>query len=169
MRVFALAAFANGLNSTCTPLARFVGSAKVTTNSNSQPLTVIVNQYVPGKNGSAYSGTNPATATAKVIFPLIMDRNSSFYTGFNLQNVGTLATNVTCTFTNSGYTIGPENLPAGQALNRLQYGAIANGYVGSATCTASGGDAKIIGVVNEDRLGYTTDLLMTYEGVNVTP
>jgi hypothetical protein len=169
MRVFALAAFFNGANSTCTPLARFVGASKVTTNSASMPLTVVVNQHIQGKNGSAYSASNPALATSKVVFPLIMDRNSNFWTGFNVQNVGTLSTNVTCTFTNSGLVVGPVPLSPLQALNHLQYGKIASGYVGAGTCTASGGDAKIIGVLNEDRIGGTTDLMMTYEGINVTP
>jgi hypothetical protein len=169
LKVFALNAFLNGAFSTCTPGARFVGSAKVTTNSASQPLAIVANQHRRPINGGSYGGFNTSEATAKVVFPLIMDRNSNWWTGFNIQNVGTLATNVSCTFTNSGVTVPSTPLNPGQALNHLQNGALAAGYVGSATCTATGGDAKIIGVVNETQTGGASDQLMTYEGINVTP
>ena len=59
-------------------------------------------------------------------------------------------------------------LQPGEALNKLQYNAIASGYIGSGTCKATGGDAKIAGVVNEAKFGGTTDTLMTYEGINIT-
>lgn len=169
VKVFALNAFANGAFSTCIPGARFVGSAKVTTNSGNQPLAIVVNQHKRPINGGSYGGFNTSEATSRVVFPLIMDRNSGWWTGFNVQNVGALTTSVTCTFTNSGVTIGPTNLGSGQALNHLQNGVLGSGYVGSATCNASGGDAKIIGVVNETQTGGTSDQLMTYEGINVTP
>ncbi len=170
IKVYALSAFATSTpGSTCTPGARFVGSAKVTGNSANQPLTIVVNQHKRPINGGSYSGFNPAEATSRVIFPLIMDRNSGWWTGFNLQNVGSSNTTVSCTFTNTSYTIPATVLQPGQALNALQNNAIGSGYIGSATCTATGGDAKIIGVVNEARVGGTSDQLMTYEGINVTP
>lgn len=161
---FALAAFANGANSNCTPLARFVGSAEVSANSANQPLVAIVNQLKVGLNGEAYGAFDPDTANDKVVMPLIMDRNGGYYTGFNIMNVGSTSTTVNCTFTGSTYTVS-GSLNPGQALNALQLDQIAIGYVGSGTCTAGTG-AQIVGVVNELGSSTTSDQLLTYEGVN---
>jgi hypothetical protein len=161
---FALAAFGNGANSTCAAGVRFVGSAKVTANSAGHDLNVIVNQLGPGK-GEAYGGFDVAAASDTVVMPLIMDRNGGFFTGFNIQNVGSDSTDVDCTFTNSSYTVS-ATLAAGAALNDLQGDKIAAGYVGSATCVASGGtDNLIVGVVNE-LASSTSDLFLVYEGIN---
>jgi hypothetical protein len=161
---FALAAFSNGANSTCVPTAKFVGSAAVTANSAGHDLSVIVNQLGTA-NGEAYGGFDPASASDTVVMPLIMDRNSGFFTGFNVQNVGSDSTDVNCTFTGSAVTASATLAP-GEALSDIQNNKIADGYVGSATCVASGGtDNMIVGVVNEVKPG-TTDLLLVYEGVN---
>jgi hypothetical protein len=96
--------------------------------------------------------------------PLIMDRNGGYFTGFNVQNVGSDSTTVNCTFTDSTYTVS-ATLDAGEALSDLQGDKIASGYVGSATCVASGGtDNLIVGVVNE--LGPSGDAFLVYEGIN---
>lgn len=146
----------------CTFGQRFVGSAQVTANSAGNNLVAIVNQTNFANYGSSYNGFDPASATEKLVMPLIMDRNAGFYTGFNLMNVGPAAT-VTCTFSNSSYTVTAP-LPTGAAINDLQLNKIANGYVGSATCMAPGGE--IIAVVNELGNSSTADLLFTYEGFN---
>jgi hypothetical protein len=160
---FALAAFANGANSTCVAGATFVGSAAVTVNTEGHDLTVIVNQ-LGASNGEAYGGFDPMAANDTVVMPLIMDRNSNYFTGFNIQNVGSDSTDVVCTFTDTTYEIS-DTLDAGEALNDLQANKIADGYVGSGTCTASGGtDNMIVGVVNE--LGPANDALLVYEGIN---
>jgi len=165
-KTFALYSFSGapltGMTTTCVANARFVGSAKVTTNSANAPLTVIVNQ-LSAVNGEAYNGFSGGSSS--VVMPLIMDRNSGFWTGFNIQNVGTANTSVTCTFTGSTVTVGPTDLAPGEALNALQNGAIADKYVGSATCTASAG-GEIVGVVNEVGPATSADQLLVYEGVN---
>jgi hypothetical protein len=178
-RTFALYAFSNtfgadpqpGTNN-CNKTNTFIGSARVTTNSASQGLVGIVNQVnnAAGK-GAAYGSFGPAAATSKVVMPLIADRNFGYYTGFNIQNVGTSSTNVHCTFSGSTKTAQVNGLGAGQAFNLVQGTAsgflnLGNGYVGSGTCVASGGtDNKIVGVVN-----YVSsagqDTLMVYEGTN---
>jgi hypothetical protein len=163
---FALAAFANGANSNCVAGAKFVGSAQVTTNSASQPLVAVVNQHKLGTNGEAYGGFDAAGATSTVVLPLIMDRNSGYWTGFSVMNVGGSSTTVNCTFTGTSYTAG-DTLAAGEAFTDLQNGAIASGYVGSATCTASGG-GQIVAIVNELGPSATADQLLVYEGINVT-
>ncbi len=166
---FALAAFDNGANSTCTPKAKFIGSAQVTANSASQNLVAVVNQHKIGTNGEAYGSFNTSGATAKLVLPLIMDRNSGYWTGFNVMNVGGASTTVNCTFTGTSYTASATLAP-GAALNDLQNGKISSGYVGSATCTATGGaDPKIVAVVNELGPSGTADQLLVYEGINVTP
>lgn len=170
-RNFALSAFANGTSpggsTNCIGGARFVGSAQVTGNSANQPLVVIVNQVQNGISGEAYNGFDPAAAKSKVVIPLIADRSGSSlnYTGFNIQNVGSSATTVTCTFSNTSYQVS-ATLQPGQALNDVQNGKISPGYVGSATCTASGG-GKIVGVVNQVAATAPGDRLFVSEAIPV--
>lgn len=165
-RTFALGAFAGspppGATTDCIGGARFVGSAQVTGNTANQELTAIVNQLLPGTNGEAYNGFNVAEATAKVVMPLIMDRNGGYNTGFNVMNVGASTVTVTCTFTGTSYTVS-DTLGPGEALNDIQYNKIAAGYVGSGTCEAPGG--QIVAVVNELGASPTADQLLVYEGV----
>ncbi len=147
----------------------FVGSAKVTVNSASMPLVAIVNQITRGTaTSAAYDGVNPGDATSKVSLPLIMDRNFGIFTGFSVANVGTLPTNILCTFTGSAVTASANNVAPGAALTHVQLNALSSGYVGAANCTATGGDAKIAGIVNELKSGAaaTTDALLVYDGFN---
>jgi hypothetical protein len=167
---FALGAFSTGLppgaTSTCALGATFVGSGRVTGNSANADLTVIVNQLNNSVGtGEAYGGFNLSSATSKVVMPLIMDRNYGFYTGFSVMNVGGAATDINCTFSNSAVTQSALAVPPGGALTAVQLNAIGNGYVGGATCTASGG-GQIVGIVNElsDAPG---DTFLVYEAINV--
>lgn len=168
-KTFALLAFNNDSNAfteNCVGGQKFVGSAKVTNNTGDQPLAVIVNQLGPNNsNGEAYSGFNAATATSKVVAPLIMDRNGGYFTSIQVQNVGGSPTTVNCTFTNDDYTVG-ATLDPGEALTDLQFEKMnAPGYVGSATCTAPGG--QIVAVVNELNPAGA-DRFLVYEGINVS-
>jgi hypothetical protein len=179
---FALAAFSGSaavVGSTCVQGQRFIGSAKVTTNSTSQPLVAIVNQQQPD-GGSAYSAFDAANASNQVVFPLIKNLYGSAkgVTGFNVMNVGASTTNVSCVIAGkangvdaSPVTVAAE-LASGEALNSLQSNVtgINEKFLGSATCTATGGDAKIVGVVNESaelfKNNTSNDKLFTSEGVN---
>ncbi len=155
-----------GITTNCVAGQTFVGSAKVTTNSANSPLTGIVNQLNNSTfKAGAYTAFDTNAATNKVVFPLIMDRNSSYYTGFNVQHVGGSTSSVTCTFTNSSVTVS-DTLSNGQSLNHIQNNQIANGYVGAATCTAAAG-VKLVGVVNEVGPSTFLDQLLVYEGVSV--
>jgi hypothetical protein len=183
-RTYALQAFTlNATNpgtSDCVKGARFVGSARVTVNSASQPLVGIGNQLLfSGANGGAYSAFDASNATAKVVMPLIMDRNNGFFTGFNVQNVGSEAADVQCVFSlpddpnlpdQSAYTVS-ANLAPGAALNDIQLNKIPEiaqlpnqRYVGGATCTATPSTAKLVAVVNELGPDLTLDQLLVYEG-----
>lgn len=165
---FALLAFTPNQSDTadnCADGSRFVGSAEVTGNSANQPLVGIANQLLPGRNGETYTAFTPEEATAKVVMPLIMDRNGGFFTGFSVMNVGTSATTVTCTFTNTPYTI-TATLTSGQALTDIQADKIGQRYIGAGTCTASEDHAKIVAIVNQLGANPNADQLLVYEGIN---
>lgn len=155
----------NGDNN-CVDGETFVGSAEVT-DAGTQTLVSIVNQHDFGGNmGASYGAFSPDQASDTVVMPLIMQDNWGYFTGFNVMNVGTASTTVSCAFSGSAYTDGATLAP-GEALTSVQYGtALGSGYVGSATCTASGGDASIIGVVNETLLGTGQDTFLVYEAFN---
>ncbi|MCI0396294.1 MAG: hypothetical protein L0322_15325, partial [Chloroflexi bacterium] len=174
-RTFALYAFSLGGDpnpgtNNCAFGAQFIGAATVSANSGGQDLVGIVNQLNLGTNkGSSYNAFDDALASDTVVMPLIMDRNSGFFTGFNVQNVGGSSTTVTCDFTsNDGGTTGTVTsgtLAPGAAFNHLQLNFLANGFVGSGVCTANTSGVPIIGVVNELGSG-AGDLLFTYEAFN---
>ena len=146
----------------------FIGSAKVTGNSANMPLVGIVNQITRGAtSGDAYQAINPANATANVILPNINDRNYGLFTGIAVANVGSQQTHIRCTFSNSTYVVEADVAP-GASLTDVQLNKIANGYVGSATCTATGGDTKIAGIGQQVKSGAvsTSDALFVYDGFN---
>jgi len=149
-------------------LGGFVGSAKVTANSANMPLVAIVNQITRGAaSGDAYQAINPGNATSKVSLPNINDRNFGLFTGLAVANVGTQQTHIKCTFSSSTYVTEADILP-GVSLTNVQLNQIANGYVGSAICTATGGDAKIAGIAQQTRSSppATSDVLFSYDGFN---
>jgi len=173
-KVFALLAFAGapGTTTNCVANAKFVGSGKVTANSTGQPLTAIVNQLKIGVNGEAYGAFDASVATGTVVLPLIMNANGGYWTSINLMNVGAAETTVTCTFTPfPGVTlpVPVRTLAPNAGVSLLQAAGDEFGpttkYVGSATCTAPGG--QIIAVVNEVGPSSTADQLLVYEGFNI--
>lgn len=144
----------------------FVGSAAVTANSTNQPLVGIVNTITTGTpNGADYNAAIPTEATSMVTFPQIMDRYFGIFTGFSVANVGTQQTEVTCTFVNSPLVVN-QLVDPGAALTHVQLNEIADGYNGAATCTASGGDAMIVGIVSQLGGVPGADQLLYYEGAN---
>lgn len=175
---FALIAFStsNASVSTTCKNEKFVGSARVTGNSANALLVGIVNQSKPIM-GEAYGAFNPGLATAKVVMPLLMDRNgtTNWSTGFAVMNAGSAATYVKCTATNSTYSVSGLVQP-NAALTQLQGNAISAGYVGSGSCiaysdagyTQVNSSAKLVAVVNETGTP-TADRLLVYEGINVAP
>jgi hypothetical protein len=144
---------------------KFIGSAEVTANSAGNDLVAIVNQLnVDTNKGAAYEGFDPSAATNTVVMPLIMDRNSGYFTGFSVANVGGASTAVNCTFSGTSYTAS-DTIGAGEAMTLIQNGMIADGYVGSATCTAGAG-GQIVGVVNELNTTLEGDAFLVYGGFN---
>jgi len=176
-KTYALYPFAGvplpGMTTTCVGGTKFVGSAKVTTNSASQPLVAEVNQFKGTLNGGAYDGFDPTTASANVVLPLIMNANSGYWTSINLMNVGGATATVTCTFTAYGSVPLPtltKTLAPDEGISFLQaagdeFGATK--YIGSATCSAPG--TQIVAIVNELGASTVADQLLVYEGINPTP
>ena len=163
---FALYAFAMTVSGeNCANGVKFIGSASITANSASQDLVAIINQLNGSANkGAAYEGFDPTSATNSVVMPLIMDRNSNYFTGFSVLNVGGAQTTVNCTFTGSTHTES-ATLDPGDAMTPMQNGVIADGYVGSATCTAGSG-GEIVGIVNELNSVLTGDAFLVYDAFN---
>ena len=92
-------------------------------------------------------------------------------------NVGS-PTYIKCTFANDDYAPVSGLLGTNKAWEDLQGGKIAIGYVGSGQCTAYTSSsyatvdtsADIVAVANIRGLNLTKyDLMMSYEGMNVTP
>ena len=73
-------------------------------------------------------------------------------------------TSISCTFSNSSVTASQNNVAPGSAFTHVQLNQIGNAYLGAATCTATGGDAQIVGIVSQ--LGGQGDKLLYYEGFN---
>lgn len=166
---FALSAWDNNdanTDNNCVNGETFVGSAQVTGNTASMDLVGIVNQQNFSTNkGASYSAFNPSSATNTVVMPLIMDRNYGYFTGFNVANVGTSTVTVNCTFSGSSVTTSASLAP-GEALNHVQLNAISDSYVGSATCSTTGG--KLVAVVNQLLNSGSADTLLTYEAASTT-
>ncbi len=175
-KTFALYPFAGtplpGMTTNCAGGVRFVGSAKVTTNSANQDLVAQINQFKGTLNGEAYDGFDPASATSNVVLPLIMNANSGYWTSINLMNVGAASATVTCTFTPYGAVTLPTlstTLDPDEGISWLQNAGNQFGttkYIGSATCTAPG--TEIVAIVNELGASTTADQLLVYEGINVS-
>jgi hypothetical protein len=138
----------------------------VTTNSASQPLIAVVNQLNSGASkGEAYESFDASAATGSIVLPLIQDRFFNYFTGFNIANVGTVATDVECTY--SGTSVKQTvNVPAGGVATLIQQGAIQAGYNGAGVCAAKATGAKIVGVLNQVNPSAATDAFFVSQAIN---
>ncbi|MDJ0753736.1 MAG: hypothetical protein QNJ45_09480 [Ardenticatenaceae bacterium] len=155
-----------GAQDSCIWNQTFVGGASVTANTASQNLVAVVNQSNFNDKGSAYNAIDPTTGGNKVTFPLIMDQNFGYFTSINVQNVSNTNVTVNCSFVSSnGKTPGADlnfSLSPSEAFNHNQLGHNEAGFVGSASCTSTGG--LIVGVVNELGTASPGDTFLTYGG-----
>jgi len=143
----------------------FVGSALLSSTGN-QPIVAIVNQLNTGaKKGSSYNGVAVSTASNKISMPVIMDRNYGYFTGFNVQNVGTGTCSVAVTYSNTSKT-DSFTLAAGAVINKNQINQIADKYVGAAKLVASETDCKMVAAVNELNTTSAGDSFFTYNAFN---
>lgn len=155
---------------------KFIGSATLTSN---QPIVASVMQLNTGgfKVLMGYGGFTGGSPT--VALPLVMANNSGYYTGIQVQNAGSQATDVTIAYsTNTAGANTPQaetfNLAAGASKTILQAGTAAQSgskndwttfgrYIGGATITNTAGQ-NLVAIVNQVR--PSPALGSAYEGFN---
>jgi hypothetical protein len=145
--------------------AKFVGSAVVTSD---QPVVATVMQVGETfKNMLGYNGFTGGSD--EVSLPLIMANNSGFFTGIQVQNVGSSSTTVTIDYgTNTAGSFAPTDdtvtLAADESATFLQSGGQwgTNKYIGSATITTTGED--VVAIVNQVKLSGAVTLGTAYNG-----
>lgn len=133
---------------------KFVGSAVV---SSDQPVVATVMQVGEKyKSMLGYAGFTAGSDT--VSLPLIMANNSGFYTGFQVQNIGTIDTEITVSYgANIGGSFAPVDEYATLAPNEMATFLQSAGqfatpkYVGSATITSNNGQ-PIVAIVNQVKM-----------------
>lgn len=170
-------------STTCIMGEKFIGSAQVTSNSTSQKLVAVVNQLQLADNkGGAYGAFDAASGQSKIVYPLIMDRNYGYFTSWSIVNVGTTSVatgDLDCTVTGKDKLGNPVSVVFSNTtpiavngswtLNHLN--AIADGFVGGATCLGPAG-SKLIGTSNQLGTGSLwtgLDTLLVSEGFAVAP
>jgi hypothetical protein len=128
----------------------FVGSAVV---NSSQPVVATVMQVGEGlaKIMMGYNGFT--TGSTAVSLPLIMANNSGYFTGYQVQNVGTSAATVTIDYGENivGSFAPPDDtvtLDPNESATFIQSGGTwgTNKFVGSATITCS---EPVVAIVNQ--------------------
>jgi hypothetical protein len=169
--------YRDGGDTTCIKGEMFVGSAAVTVNNTAQPLVAVVNQLNnQTKKGGAYNAFDPALGGSGIIYPLIMDRNYDYFTSWSIVNVGAAeiaAEAIVCQVTGKDKNGAPvdvqlknaDAVAAGASWTLEHKGLIADGFVGGATCTVTGG--TVIGTANQfaNSPRWTgKDTLLVYEG-----
>lgn len=158
---------------------RFIGSAVITSN---QPVVATVNQE--SANLLTYNGFTSASKT--ILAPLIASNNFGNYTGIQIQNVGSVAADVTINYSANTQTGIPGfdacqkpasstfNLAAGASKTIIHTKGLANEgfdnqfatcrYVGSATVTSS---QPLVGMVNQ--VNANALMASAYETINPMP
>jgi hypothetical protein len=147
-----------------TPLGA-AGSA-VVTSTNGKKVVAIANIRNQAGNLSAYNGFTDGTKAVNL--PVIYNNYSSlgWTTSFTIQNVDTVPTNLTVTFSD-GTTVRRNNvLPGRSELFYQPNDGVPNGFNGGVSVASS--QAKVVGVVNELSLARPNpgDWLLTYNGFN---
>jgi hypothetical protein len=163
-----------------TGTTKFVGSATVSSNP-AVPLVCVVNQQKPSKGqSSSYVGFDPATATTKVILPLIQSKNGTaakgwVYTSINLATADGASHPIQCTFQPApGISTPPAQSGTGPSVVLIQSDVFGNAgkFVGGATCTSSDANVKLFAIVNQTRQNTpeaVRDVLASYDGFNIAP
>jgi hypothetical protein len=154
-------------------MSQFIGSAYVSANTASQPLVAMVQEFTQNMAyQSAYNASGPELAAAKLACPEIQDRNSGFWTGISLMNVGLDDEDITITYTGRDgngngslvsvtQTFTLESMKVISILHGPGGFPLANGFVGAAIIEADDGDAALVAIVN--KLGpQAGDALSTY-------
>lgn len=147
------------------------GIATITT-SPDQPLVATHNTTKYSADVAVSHNTYLETdGTATINFPLVMKNASGWATGIQVHNIGSASTDVEVRYYHPSGTYtnckdGPITVQAGQGYNSYQpqNGCLSNGFVGSATVIASGGDSRIVGELIATN--YGASYAFGYNGVN---
>lgn len=138
----------------------WLGGAKIEATGGN--IVVLVNESSVKNRAASYTGFIAGGKKANA--PIVMKSYYGFSTSVTCQNLGTVATTITATYSN-GVT-ETKNAPAGGTALFYQPNTpgLSNGFNGSAVFTAS---EDIVCVVNEDQVTNTAskDFLLTYEGI----
>ena len=132
--------------------------------SNGQPLLGAVNELNTATGqGMTYNTFGSGTSTVNM--PLIMYNNSGYYTGEQIQNVGSQA--ATVNFEVNGQTVATQVIQPGQSYTWYGTNLIpGGGKVAGAEAVAQPG-AQIVGIVNEiTGPQQPGDTSFAYEGFN---
>lgn len=125
-----------------------------TVNSTASNIIVLVNENNSVHRATSYNGFTAGKTTARA--PIVMRRYVGYNTSVTCQNVGTGPTTMTIAYggiSGSSNPTSPSNpIPIGGSALFYQPAdsKLADGFIGSATVSASGGGASIVCVVNED-------------------
>jgi len=147
----------------------FVGGATITSD---QPVVATVMQLNAG-SFPVLMGYNGFTGgSTSVALPLVMANNSGYYTGIQVQNAGSVSTEVTIDYSPNGYgTFNPANevftLAPGASATYIQSGGKWAGqgrYVGGAVITNSASQ-PLVAIVNQvNAIAAGQALGTAYEG-----
>jgi hypothetical protein len=127
---------------------------------SSQPIAAFVNEFAPGGgDGSSYTAVPLASGTGTTMYAPAVYNNAfgGYFTGINLVNLGSGATDVTITYRNQGGTVvQTQSLPGvpAHAYQASYSGAprlLPAGFTGTATITSS--SQPIAVTVNEVGFG----------------
>jgi hypothetical protein len=143
--------------------ALFVGSAKVT---STEPLAVVVNQVGTGALNTQFTYSGFPAGSDSIALPLVQQGNSGFISGISIQNVGSVAADVTVDY-GTNLVPGGASLPndtvtlqAGESTVFLKDGA--DRYVGSAVISTGAADQQVVAIVNQSSPTSGT----AYEGLD---
>lgn len=117
--------------------------------TNGQPIVVLVNMSNAYNRAASYNAFSGGTATVRI--PIAMKRYYTYNTSTVCQNIGTASTTMTLVYGGVGGSDVSSSVAPGATYQFYQPNSslIGNGFIGSATITASGAQ-PIVCVVNED-------------------
>ncbi|MDD5370432.1 MAG: hypothetical protein PHQ40_15220 [Anaerolineaceae bacterium] len=129
----------------------------------------------------AYSGFN--NGSQNPVMPLINTNNSGYQTGVQIQNVGTVSSDVTVSYTPASAGTActeTQTIPAGQSKTFALYpfaGSAQPGitsncanakFIGSALVTGNTGNAKLVAVVNQFKTGFNGEAYGAFDPAAAT-
>jgi len=146
---------------------KFIGSAKITSD---QPVVATLMQVNTTGTKTLLGYGSFTQGSATVALPLIFANNNGFFSGIQVQNVGTTTTSVTVAYApNTAGAFDPADetfdLAAGASKTILQSGGAwgTNKYIGGATITNTNSQ-PLVAIVNQ--LRPTPAFGSAYEGFN---